>query len=163
MSVTAKHAEGYERRWWILVVLCMSLLIIGLDNTVLNVAIPTLVRDLGASNSELQWIVDAYILVFAGLLLTAGSISDRFGRRSVLSIGLGIFGIGSIASAFAVSATMLIATRAMMGIGGAMIMPSTLSILTNIFPPAAAAGADDFHYRRCHGAGARPSRRARAG
>ena len=135
MSVTAKHAEGYERRWWILVVLCMSLLIIGLDNTVLNVAIPTLVRDLGASNSELQWIVDAYILVFAGLLLTAGSISDRFGRRSVLSIGLGIFGIGSIASAFAVSATMLIATRAMMGIGGAMIMPSTLSILTNIFPP----------------------------
>ena len=134
MSVSTKHAEGYERRWWILVVLCMSLLVIGLDNTVLNVAIPTLVRDLGASDSQLQWIVDAYILVFAGLLLTAGSLSDRFGRRLVLSIGLSVFGAGSIASAFAVSAPMLIGTRALMGVGGAMIMPSTLSILTNVFP-----------------------------
>ena len=74
-------AEGYERRWWILGVLCLSLLVIGLDNTILNVALPTLVRDLGASTSQLQWIVDAYTLVFAGLLLTAGSLSDRYGRR----------------------------------------------------------------------------------
>ena len=75
-------AEGYERRWWILGVLCLSLLVIGLDNTILNVALPTLVRDLGASTSQLQWIVDAYTLVFAGLLLTAGSLSDRYGRRT---------------------------------------------------------------------------------
>jgi EmrB/QacA subfamily drug resistance transporter len=129
-----EHTEGYERRWWILGVLCLSLLVIGLDNTILNVAIPTLVRDLGASNSQLQWIVDAYTLVFACLLLTAGSLSDKYGRRSVLALGLMIFGGGSLASAFAGSASTLIFTRALMGVGGAMIMPSTLSILTNVFP-----------------------------
>ena len=129
-----EHAEGYERRWWILGVLCLSLLVIGLDNTILNVAIPTLVRDLGASNSQLQWIVDAYTLVFACLLLTAGSLSDKYGRRSALALGLMIFGFGSMASAFAGSATTLIFTRALMGFGGALIMPSTLSILTNVFP-----------------------------
>jgi EmrB/QacA subfamily drug resistance transporter len=130
-----EQAEGYDRRWWILGVLCLSLLVIGLDNTILNVALPTLVRDLHASTSQLQWIVDSYTLVFAGLLLTAGSLSDRFGRRYALAVGLVIFGAGSVASAFAGSASMLILTRAVMGIGGALIMPSTLSILTNVFPP----------------------------
>jgi len=129
-----EHAEGYERRWWILGVLCLSLLVIGLDNTILNVALPTLVRDLGASTSQLQWIVDAYTLVFAGLLLTAGSLSDRYGRRTALAAGLVTFGVGSLASAFAGSASTLIFTRALMGVGGAFIMPSTLSILTNVFP-----------------------------
>ena len=129
-----EHAEGYERRWWILGVLCVSLLVIGLDNTILNVALPTLVRDLHASTSQLQWLVDAYVLVFAGLLLTTGSLSDRYGRRYALAIGFVVFGIGSMLSAFAGSANMLIATRALMGIGGALIMPSTLSILTNVFP-----------------------------
>jgi EmrB/QacA subfamily drug resistance transporter len=129
-----EHAEGYERRWWILGVLCVSLLVIGLDNTILNVALPTLVRDLHASTSQLQWLVDAYVLVFAGLLLTTGSLSDRYGRRYALAIGLVVFGIGSMLSAFAGSANMLIATRALMGVGGALIMPSTLSILTNVFP-----------------------------
>jgi EmrB/QacA subfamily drug resistance transporter len=129
-----EDAEGYERRWWILGVLCLSLLVIGLDNTILNVALPTLVRDLGASTSQLQWIVDAYTLVFAGLLLTAGSLSDRYGRRTALAAGLLIFGMGSVASAFAGSASTLIFTRALMGVGGAFIMPSTLSILTNVFP-----------------------------
>ena len=129
-----EHAEGYERRWWILGVLCVSLLVIGLDNTILNVALPTLVRDLHASTSQLQWLVDAYVLVFAGLLLTTGSLSDRYGRRYALAAGLVVFGIGSVLSAFAGSANMLIATRALMGIGGALIMPSTLSILTNVFP-----------------------------
>jgi len=129
-----ENAEGYERRWWILGVLCLSLLVIGLDNTILNVALPTLVRDLGASTSQLQWIVDAYTLVFAGLLLTAGSLSDRYGRRTALAVGLVIFGVGSLASAFAGSASTLIFTRALMGVGGAFIMPSTLSILTNVFP-----------------------------
>jgi EmrB/QacA subfamily drug resistance transporter len=130
-----EHAEGYDRRWWILGVLCLSLLVIGLDNTILNVALPTLVRDLGASTSQLQWIVDSYTLVFAGLLLTAGSLSDRFGRRYALAVGLLIFGTGSVASAFAGTASVLIITRAVMGVGGALIMPSTLSILTNVFPP----------------------------
>ena len=130
-----ERAEGYERRWWILGILCLSLLVIGLDNTILNVALPTLVRDLHASTSQLQWIVEAYVLVFAGLLLTTGSLSDRYGRRSALAAGLVVFGIGSVLSAFAGSASMLIATRALMGIGGALIMPSTLSILTNVFPP----------------------------
>ncbi len=136
MDQTIEHSEGYERRWWILGVLCLSLLVIGLDNTILNVALPTLVRDLNATDSQLQWIVDAYVLVFAGLLLTAGSLSDRFGRRSALGLGLLIFGAGSVASAFATSANMLIGTRALMGVGGAFIMPSTLSILTNVFPPS---------------------------
>ncbi len=129
------QARSYERRWWILAVLCFSLLVIVLDNTILNVAIPTIVRDLDATNSQLQWMVDAYTLVFAGLLLTAGSLGDRFGRRGALQLGLVVFGIGSLASAFANSADQLIATRAFMGIGGAFIMPATLSIITNVFPP----------------------------
>jgi MFS family permease len=118
-----EHAEGYERRWWVLGVLCLSLLVIGLDNTILNVALPTLARDLGATNSQLQWMVDAYILVFAGLLLTTGSLSDRYGRRKALALGLVIFGIGSTFSAFSGSSSALIASRAVMGVGGALIMP----------------------------------------
>ena len=127
--------EGFERRWWILAVLCLSLLVISLDNTVLNLALPSLVRDLHATTSQLQWIVDAYTLVFAGLLLTAGSLGDRFGRRYALAAGLVVFGVGSVMSAFAGSTTQLIATRALMGVGGALILPTTLSILTNVFPP----------------------------
>lgn len=111
----------------------MSLFIIVLDNTILNVAIPTLVRDLGASTSQLQWIVDAYVLVFAGLVLTAGALGDRFGRKGALEVGLLVFGTGSVLSALSDSPTQLIATRAFMGIGGALIMPATLSILTDVF------------------------------
>jgi len=127
-------AQAEARRWWILVVLCFSLLVIVLDNSILNVAIPTIVRDLDATNSQLQWIVDAYTLVFAGLLLTAGSLGDRFGRRPALQFGFVVFGLGSIAAALASTANQLIATRAFMGIGGAFIMPATLSIITNVFP-----------------------------
>jgi EmrB/QacA subfamily drug resistance transporter len=126
--------EVYERRWWALIVLCGSLLVIGLDNTVLNVALPTLVRDLNATASELQWIVDSYVLVFAGMLLTAGSLGDRYGRKRALTFGMIVFVIGSLFSAYAGSSSHLIASRALMGFGGAFIMPSTLSILTNIFP-----------------------------
>src|SRR3954466_10806499 len=122
------------RRWWTLGVLCLSLLVIGLDNTILNVALPTLQRDLDATSSQLQWIVDVYMLVFAGVLLTAGSLGDRFGRKRALSFGLLVFGLGSLGSALAGSPELLIATRALMGIGGAFIMPSTLSILTATFP-----------------------------
>lgn len=123
-----------RRRWWTLAVLCCSLLLTGLDNTILNTALPRLVSELGATNSQLQWIVDAYTLAFAGLLLAAGSLGDRFGRRGAWQIGLAIFGLGSLLSAFATSPGRLIATRALMGVGGALIMPSTLSILTNVFP-----------------------------
>ncbi len=126
-------AAIYDRRWWTLGVLCMSLLVIGIDNTILNVALPTLTRELHATTTQLQWIVDGYTLVFAGLLLTAGSLGDRFGRRGALTLGLGIFGIGSVLSALAGSPNQLIATRCLMGIGGAFIMPATLSILTNVF------------------------------
>ncbi|HXY91178.1 MAG TPA: DHA2 family efflux MFS transporter permease subunit [Acidimicrobiia bacterium] len=131
----AHSARAYSRRWYILAVLCFCLLVVGIDNTILNVALPTLVKELGATASQLQWIVDAYTLVFASLLLTAGTMGDKFGRRRALVLGLLVFGGGSVASAFAGSAGNLIATRAVMGLGGALIMPSTLSILTNVFPP----------------------------
>lgn len=127
-------AKAEDRRWWILGVLCFSLLVIVLDNSILNVAIPTLQRDLSASNSELQWMVNSYTLVFAGLLLTAGSLGDRFGRKRALQFGFGLFGIGSVLAAISGSAGELITTRAFMGIGGAFIMPATLSIITNVFP-----------------------------
>jgi EmrB/QacA subfamily drug resistance transporter len=126
----------YARRWWILAVLCLSLLIVGIDGTIVNVALPSLVRELGASSSQLQWIVDAYTLVFASLLLLAGSTGDRHGRKPALLAGLVIFGGGSLASALAGSPEVLISTRAVQGFGAAFIMPSTLSILTNVFPPA---------------------------
>src|SRR6516164_7157180 len=100
-----------KRRWLTLIVVCLGLMVITLDNTILNVAIPRLSYDLHASTSSLQWIVDIYVLVFAGLLLTAGSLGDRFGRYKALSFGLAVFGLGSALSAFATSATMLIVTR----------------------------------------------------
>lgn len=124
---------AYERRWWTLGVLCLSLTVIGIDNTILNVAIPSIVRDVGASGSDLQWIIDAYTIVFAGLLLTAGSLGDRFGRKRMLTIGLVLFGTFSAYASVAGSADHLILARGLMGIGGACIFPSTLSILTNTF------------------------------
>jgi EmrB/QacA subfamily drug resistance transporter len=126
-------AAIHDRRWFILGVLCLSLLLIVLDNSIVNVALPTLQRELNASTSELQWVVDAYTLVFAGLLLTAGSIGDKFGRKGALQFGLTVMGLGALASSFAGSANQLVFTRAFMGIGAAFIMPSTLSILTNSF------------------------------
>ena len=101
----------HDRRWLTLLVLCVSLLVIVIDNTIVNVALPTLVRDLGTSVSDLQWVVDAYTLVFAGLLLTAGTLGDRFGRRGSLTLGLVVFGAGSAAAAFADGVTTLIAAR----------------------------------------------------
>jgi len=132
VSVRVDLVHG-PNRWVTLAVLCVSLLIVSLDNTVLNVALPTLARDLHASSSQLQWIVDAYAVVFAGLLLVIGSLGDRLGRKWVLMAGLAIFAAGSLTSAFSGTANMLTAARAFMGIGAAAIMPSTLSILTNVF------------------------------
>ncbi|MGH9215668.1 MAG: MFS transporter [Acidimicrobiales bacterium] len=128
-----EERQADTRRWLVLGVMCLSLLLIVMDNTIVNVALPTLQSDLDAGTSQLQWVVDAYILVFAGLLLTMGSLGDRFGRRGALAIGLSVMGVASIMSSFANSADQLIATRALMGVGGAMIMPATLSIITNVF------------------------------
>ncbi|MGH9212305.1 MAG: MFS transporter [Acidimicrobiales bacterium] len=121
------------RRWLVLAVMCLSLLLIVMDNTIVNVALPTIREDLDATTGQLQWIVDAYILVFAGLLLTMGALGDRFGRRGALAIGLTIMAVASILSSLANSPDQLIATRAVMGIGGALVMPATLSIITNVF------------------------------
>ncbi|MCE7884341.1 MAG: MFS transporter, partial [Actinobacteria bacterium ATB1] len=125
----------HHRRWVILGVLCLSLVLVVINNSVLNVAIPTMVRALRAPFSQMQWIVDAYALVFGGLLLTAGTLGDRFGRKPALQIGLLVIGIFSGMSAFATQPEQLIATRALMGAGAAFVMPATLSILTNVFPP----------------------------
>jgi EmrB/QacA subfamily drug resistance transporter len=129
-------AHVYQRRWKTLAVLCGSLMIVIIGNTVLNVALPTMSRpdQLGASNTELQWFVDAYALVFAGLLFTAGALGDRFGRKGALQIGLVVFGLGSLFGSMADSSAQVIAARAIMGVGAAFVMPSTLSILTNVFP-----------------------------
>jgi len=124
-------------RWLALAVLCVTLLMVNLDNTVLNVALPTLVRDLHATTTELQWIVDAYVLVFAGLLLTAGNVADRIGRKKAFRAGLLAFAAGSAWAAFSGSTGMLIAARASMGIGGAIMMPATLSLITSIFADTA--------------------------
>ena len=121
------------KRWIVLGILCLSLFIIAIDNMVLNLALPSISKDLGASVSQLQWITDAYILVFASLLLTMGAIGDRYGRKRILQMGTLLFGIGSLAAALSTSTEMLITFRAFLGIGGAMIMPSTLSILTDTF------------------------------
>jgi EmrB/QacA subfamily drug resistance transporter len=125
--------DGDQRRWTVLVILCISLIVLAIDSTVLNLALPSISRDLGSSASQLQWIIDAYILVFAALLLTTGAIGDRFGRKRLLQVGLVVFGFGSLAAALSISSEMLIVCRALLGIGGAMIMPSTLSIITDMF------------------------------
>jgi EmrB/QacA subfamily drug resistance transporter len=129
-------SQPVQRRWLALAVLCVSLLIVNLDNTVLNVALPTLVRDLHATSSQLQWIVDSYALVFAGLLLVAGSLADRVGRKRTFLAGLVAFACGSAWAAFSGSVGMLIAARSSMGIGAALMMPSTLSIITDVFRDA---------------------------
>jgi EmrB/QacA subfamily drug resistance transporter len=126
--------QSYPRRWQALGVLALSLLVITMGNTILNVGLPTIREELDASSSQLQWIVDSYLLVFAGLLLAAGSLGDRFGRKRALVAGLITFGLGSALAALSDTSSALIASRALMGLGAAGIMPTTLSILTNIFP-----------------------------
>ena len=135
------NQQGYARRWVALAALSFSILVISLDLTVLNVALPTLVRALSATTSQLQWMVDAYTLLYAGLLLTTGSLGDRYGRKRALIVGMVVFGAGSVWSAYSGSANMLIMARGLMGMGGALIMPSTLSITANIFAEKQRASA----------------------
>lgn len=125
--------ELHRRRWGILAVLVTSVFLVVVDNTIVNVALPTLSRELDASTSQLQWIVDAYALVFAGLLLAFGSLGDRYGRKGALQVGLVLFGITSVWASFSGSAEGLIAARAAMGIGAALVFPATLAILSNVF------------------------------
>src|SRR6266567_4225467 len=121
------------RRWWILIVLCLSSLVLVVDGMALTVAVPQMTRDIGATAQHTQWILDSYVLVFAGLLLTSGSLGDRFGRRKVMIIGLLLFGAASLAAVFVANPGEMIGVRVAMGVGGALIMPSTLSILIVVF------------------------------
>ncbi|MEC3953984.1 MFS transporter [Nocardia sp. CDC153] len=121
------------RRWWILVALCLATIILVIDNMALTVAVPALAADLHADAQATQWILDSYMLVFAGLLLTSGSLSDRFGRKRIMTVGLALFGAASVLATVAGSAGELITARVVMGIGGALIMPAGLSIVINLF------------------------------
>ena len=117
----------------VLAVMCLAVFTVNVDTTIVNVTLPTLVSELGASTRDLQWIVDSYLLVFAALVLAGGSLSDRYGRRAVLLLGLAVFGLGNTLAAFAGTPEQLIAARAFTGIGAAAVFPTTLSILTQVF------------------------------
>jgi EmrB/QacA subfamily drug resistance transporter len=132
---TSDADAAYEKRWWTLAVLCLSIIIVFVGNSSLNVALPTLSRELHASASQLQWVVAVYSLVFAGLLFSTGALGDRYGRKGALQFGLLLFLVGASMAALSNSMGQLIACRAIMGIAGAFIMPSTLSIIINVFPP----------------------------
>ncbi len=125
----------HGRRWFLLGVMCLSLVMVVMSVSGLNVALPSIQRDLDASASALQWIVDSYALVFAALLLPAGALGDRFGRKRALLFGLVIFTSGSVVAGIATDATQVIAGRIVTGVGAAFVMPATLSLLTTIFPP----------------------------
>jgi EmrB/QacA subfamily drug resistance transporter len=135
MSALSIESSAYARRWWTLAVLCLSLLIVFVGNSSLNVTIPTLSRVLGASTSQLQWVIAAYSLVFAGLLFSSGALGDRYGRKGALQSGLVVYLVACVLATMSNAMWQLIACRALMGVGAAFIMPSTLSILVNVFPP----------------------------
>ncbi|MEU2618860.1 MFS transporter [Streptomyces sp. NPDC007157] len=126
-------SQGHPQRWLILGVICLAQLTVLLDNTVLNVAIPSLTRELHAATADIQWMINAYSLVQSGLLLTAGSAADRYGRKKMLITGLVLFGAGSLAAGLAGSTTQLIAARAGMGVGGALLLTTTLAVVMQIF------------------------------
>ncbi len=155
-------ATTHERRWWILAVLCLSVLVVSVDNTIVNVALPTVSRELDASTSQLQWVVDAYTLVFAGLLLLGGHLGDRFGRRRALQVGLIAFALTSVVASFAANAGQLIAGRAAMGAAAALIYPATLALLTTTFTDRRERAGGDRHLVRGHRPRASPWARSAA-
>lgn len=152
MSTPAPARQGHPQRWLILGVICLAQLTVVLDNTVLNVAIPSLTRELHAKTSDIQWMINAYSLVQSGLLLSAGSAADRYGRKKMLSAGLALFGAGSLVAGLAGNTGQLIAARAGMGIGGALLMTTTLAVAMQIFSPRSS--------RRRSASGARSTRSA---
>src|SRR3954467_681578 len=131
--MTQVNPGNHPRKPIVLASLLLAAFVINVDTTIINVALPTLVRELHASNTELQWVVDAFNLLFAGTVLAFGSISDRFGRKGMLLAGLAVFGLASFAGGLTDNPGQLIAARALMGVGAAMVFPSTLSLLTNVF------------------------------
>ena len=131
---TVDSAKPNSRRWLVLAVVCLGAFMVFLDSAVVNTALPAISRDLGASTSTLQWVVNAYILILAGLLLVGGTTGDRFGRRRWLGIGTVIFGVAAGAASLAPNTETLIAFRAIQGLGAAFILPATLSIITDVFP-----------------------------
>ena len=134
MNSSVTTVREYRMRWWTLVVIAISVVIVVLDSTIVNIALPTLQSEMNTTLSELQWIINAYIMVFAALMLTTGALGDRWGRARMLQAGIVVFAGASLAAAFASSGGQLIFWRAIMGIGGAMILPATLAIVTNVFP-----------------------------
>ncbi|MFI1353507.1 MFS transporter [Streptomyces sp. NPDC020898] len=136
-----RMARPYARRWWALLVLCLSLLIIVMANTALTVAAPDMTQDLGLSSADLQWVIDGYTVPYAALMLLLGAIGDKYSRRGALVLGLVVFGGASVAGSLVDSATGVIAARAVMGVGAALIMPATLSLLAATFPRAERAKA----------------------
>jgi EmrB/QacA subfamily drug resistance transporter len=136
MAAAILAGKPDSRRWWILAVLCLSVLLVVVDNTIVNVALPTISRKLSASTQDLQWVVDAYSLVFAGLLIVGGNLGDRLGRRRALQAGLVLFALTSVAAALSRSTGELIAARAAMGVAAALIYPATLALLSNVFTVA---------------------------
>lgn len=141
-SLDGIDQDVYERRWKILATMCASLMLVSIGNSSLNLALPTLARELELTNLQLTWIVDIYVLVFASLLFTASSVADRYGRKTIMQIGMGIFIASTIyAGFFAGTGIELIVARAIMGIGAAMVMPTTLSIIENVFPKGERAKA----------------------
>lgn len=134
-------ADGHPRRWLILGIMCSCLILVVAGVSSLNIAIPSIIEDLRPTSTETLWIIDMYALVFAGLLLPAGAIGDRYGRKGVLLIGLAIFVGGALWSAYSGDPTMLIIARGSMGVGAALVMPATLSIIIAVFPPGERAKA----------------------
>ena len=136
-TVPAQPDQGElnPRRWAILGVLVVSLLVVVLDNTVLNVALPTISTDLGATQEQLVWSINSYTCVFAAMLFTWGVLGDRYGRKLILMIGLVLFGLASLLTAYAQTPEQLIVFRGIMGFGGASVLPVTLAIITVVFPP----------------------------
>jgi MFS family permease len=133
-TTLAQSAAPLANRWRILVVISLTTFMVFLDNTVVNTALPSISRDLNASTATLQWVIDGYTLVLAGLLLVGGTLGDRFGRRRFLTIGMVIFGLGADDAALAESAGTLIVMRGIQGTGAALAPPATLSIVTDVFP-----------------------------
>jgi EmrB/QacA subfamily drug resistance transporter len=135
MTETRSAATSVEpRRWWVLAVMSVGTLLVFLDDTVVNTALPRISVDLDASTSALQWVIDAYVLVLAGLLLLCGSIGDRYGRKRMMTVGLVVFGLAAVGAALADSTNVLIAMRALQGLGAALVLPATLSIIVGVFP-----------------------------
>lgn len=133
--LSTSFERGDPHRWWALGALVASMLTLGFDTTILNVALPTMAGELGATTGQQQWMADAYVIVFAALMLPAGLLGDRFGRRRMLVVGLGIFLAGSVMGSLAGDVNWVIAARTVMGLGAALVMPLALSVLPSLFGP----------------------------